>query len=215
MTMRRLVQVTLCTSMLGAVLLAGTAATATASVSSRGTRLAPAGGSCSSAPTPSGHYLGLVTHDLPPSTTYLNRFADAVGIKPNLSTYFQNFGQAFSASNACMITGPGRAAVHPDRAVEAVHPERHREWQMGLLPKDLRSGGQGVRQQDRAGFRPRDETATGTRGASATCRRQRSSPPGSTSMTFSPRPARRTSPGCGRSTGRSTRQPSGGPAAGT
>ena len=54
-----------------------------------------------------GHYLVLVAHDLPPSTTYLKRFAKATGVRPTLITYFQNFGKPFSASDACMVTGQG------------------------------------------------------------------------------------------------------------
>jgi mannan endo-1,4-beta-mannosidase len=108
MTMRRLGWSSLGASALAAVLLlAGTTATATASVSGQGARLASAAGSCSSAPKPKGHYLGLVTHDLPPSTTYLKKFAKATGVKPNLITYFQNFGKPFVASDACMATGQG------------------------------------------------------------------------------------------------------------
>ncbi len=69
--------------------------------------MAVAATSCTSAPRPRGHYLGLVAHNLPPSTTYLRRFSKAAGVKPNLITYFQNFGRSFVASDACMAVGQG------------------------------------------------------------------------------------------------------------
>lgn len=105
--MRRIGWSSLGASALAAVLLAGTAATAAAGVSAQGARLAPAAASCRSAAQPKGHYLGLVAHDLPPSTTYLKRFTKAAGLKPDLFTYFQNFGKPFVASDACMVTGQG------------------------------------------------------------------------------------------------------------
>src|ERR1039457_5967324 len=98
MMMRRLGRVTLSTGLLGAVLLTGTTATAAASITSQGTPRVSAAGSCSSAPVPSGHYPGLVARDLPSRTKYLNRFADATGVRPNLITYYQHFGRPFSAS---------------------------------------------------------------------------------------------------------------------
>ena len=96
---------------LTAVLLAGstapaaarTTATVTAGTGDRVTSLAAT--TCTSAPKPSGHYLGLVAHNLPSSTTYLHRFVRAAGVKPNLITYFQNFGKPFVPSDACMVTG--------------------------------------------------------------------------------------------------------------
>jgi mannan endo-1,4-beta-mannosidase len=105
--MRRVGQVALSASLLWAALLAGTTATAAASISGQGLPRMTAAGSCRSAPTPSGHYLGLIAPDLPPRTKYLNKFANATGVKPNLITYFRHFGQPFSASDACMATGQG------------------------------------------------------------------------------------------------------------
>ena len=37
----------------------------------------------------------------------LKRFVKAAGVKPNLITYFRNFGKEFDASDACMATGQG------------------------------------------------------------------------------------------------------------
>jgi mannan endo-1,4-beta-mannosidase len=105
MTMRLLGRATLSVGVLGAVLLTGTTATATASISSHAAPRVSAAGSCSSAPVPSGHYLGLVGRALPPRTKYLHRFAKATGVRPNLITYYQHFGRRFSASDACMVTG--------------------------------------------------------------------------------------------------------------
>jgi Glycosyl hydrolase family 26 len=82
---------------------AGSAATTTAGTGGQATSLAAT--TCTSAPKPSGHYLGLVAHNLPPSTTYLHRFVRAAGVRPNLITYFQNFGKPFVPSDACMVTG--------------------------------------------------------------------------------------------------------------
>jgi hypothetical protein len=104
MTMRRLGRITLTTSAILTTLLAATAVTAAASVSSQGAPRLAAAGSCHSAPTPKGHYLGLVGRALPPRTKYLRQFARATRVKPNLITYFRHFGQPFSASDACMIT---------------------------------------------------------------------------------------------------------------
>jgi len=122
MTMRRPGWSSLGTSALAAVLLAGTAATATASTAATATAsiaatatagadsraMSLAATTCTSAPRPSGHYLGLVAHDLPPSATYLHRFVRAAGVRPNLITYFQNFGKPFMPSDACMVISRGK-----------------------------------------------------------------------------------------------------------
>ncbi len=87
--MRRVGWRSLGTSALAAVLLAGSTApavaspAATASAGTGGQSTSLAATTCASAPKPSRHYLGLVAHDLPPSTTYLHRFVRAAGVKPN------------------------------------------------------------------------------------------------------------------------------------
>jgi mannan endo-1,4-beta-mannosidase len=107
MTMGRPGRAALSVGVLLAVLSAGSTASAAASAGGKGTPRVTAAGSCRSAPAPRGHYLGLVAHDLPPSTTYLSRFTSAAGVRPNLITYFRNFGQPFSASDACVVIRAG------------------------------------------------------------------------------------------------------------
>ncbi len=126
--MRRVGWRSLGTSALAAVLLAGSTApavaspAATASAGTGGQSTSLAATTCASAPKPSRHYLGLVAHDLPPSTTYLHRFVRAAGVKPNLITYFQNFGKPFVPSPE---EAPQAARLH------LVRPEQERELAAG------------------------------------------------------------------------------------
>ena len=107
MMLRRPGRVALSTGVLTALLLAGMATPAAAGSSGPGPSLPAAAGACRSAPAPGGHYLGLVARDLPTRTKYLGRFANAVGVRPNLITYFRPFGQPFSVRDACMVARQG------------------------------------------------------------------------------------------------------------
>jgi len=56
-------------------------------------------------------YLGVYVNGFPPSTAPIAQFADAVGIQPDMITFYPKFGQKFDASAACAIVKEGALPV--------------------------------------------------------------------------------------------------------
>ncbi len=56
-------------------------------------------------------YLGVYVKGFPPSTAPITRFADTVGIQPDMITFYPVFGQKFDASAACAIVKEGALPV--------------------------------------------------------------------------------------------------------
>jgi mannan endo-1,4-beta-mannosidase len=56
-------------------------------------------------------YLGVYVKGFPPSTAPIAQFADAVGVQPDMITFYPKFGQKFDASAACAIVKEGALPV--------------------------------------------------------------------------------------------------------
>jgi mannan endo-1,4-beta-mannosidase len=56
-------------------------------------------------------YLGVYVKGFPPSTAFIAQFADAVGIQPDMITFYPKFGQKFDSSAACAIVKEGALPV--------------------------------------------------------------------------------------------------------
>jgi mannan endo-1,4-beta-mannosidase len=56
-------------------------------------------------------YLGVYVRGFPPSTAPIAQFANAVGVQPDLVTYYPRFGLPFDTSSACAVVRQGAMPV--------------------------------------------------------------------------------------------------------
>jgi mannan endo-1,4-beta-mannosidase len=99
------------TVMLGVSTGAGAAAQAGGAHSAAAHAAASAASGCSSLARPKGHYIGLVAHDFPGSTTWITNFTDATHVRPNMIQYYTGFDQPFDPTVACQVIQGGALPV--------------------------------------------------------------------------------------------------------